>query len=144
MYEVFYNKLQPWVCNMRLPQYLPLITSFGRLTRLRNGSGRYKILKRGLKISKNDHTTKVRPSQENIWYHVVHMVRSCIAHCFISRLRDLVGNQYLTIDPSRPSERGFMDTMVNHLNTTEWSSQGHALENGESSGTNFFLRMDLL
>ena len=33
---------------------------------------------------------------------------------------------------------GFMDTMVNHLKTTEWSSHGHDLENGESSGTIFF------
>ena len=30
-----------------------------------------------------------------------------------------------------------MDTMVNHLDTPEWSNHGHALENGESSGTKF-------
>ena len=31
-----------------------------------------------------------------------------------------------------------MDTMVNHLDTTEWGSHGHALENGKSSGPKFF------
>ena len=57
-------------------------------------------------MSKNDHTTKMRPSQEKNLVPCCTQGKKFIAHCFIPRQRDLVGNQCSTIDPCRPSERG--------------------------------------